>query len=279
MGSQDTVTERDLRRLLGLADAATSAADGHFPIDVLAGLREIIPCNDVSFLLMDGRRRKQWGTCVDDVEALAFCEDESEDSEEYQLFWSAFWAYGGCSYPQETGDYASVLRRSDRFGDREYDTTAMGQVMRRAGVRHEVLAPLPPQGCLDRRLLLFRDEGSDFTEREVLLLRILRPHLNEIHLRQQRRMRGQPELTHRQWEILRLVATGAGNAQVARALCVSQATVRKHLEHIFQRLDAGSRTEAVARVAPFLDVAPTIPRQRSRLDAPRARQVVTASQG
>lgn len=51
------------------------------------------------------------------------------------------------------------------------------------------------------------------------------------------------------------MATGDSNAQVARALHVSEATVRKHLEHIFSRLDVASRTEAVVRVIPFLHVA------------------------
>lgn len=110
---------------------------------------------------------------------------------------------------------------------------------------------LPPQGFIDRRLLLFRMEGHDFTDREVLLLRLFRPHLNELHLRVQRLLRGQPELTARQWEILRQVATGATNAEVARNLFVSEATVRKHLENIFVRLDVRSRTAAVQRVAPF----------------------------
>ena len=51
------------------------------------------------------------------------------------------------------------------------------------------------------------------------------------------------------------MATGAGNAQIARTLGVSEATVRKHLENVFLRLDVQSRTEAVARVRAFLDAA------------------------
>ena len=36
---------------------------------------------------------------------------------------------------------------------------------------------------------------------------------------------------------------------------MSEATVRKHLENVFQRLHVLSRTEAVARVRPFIDAA------------------------
>lgn len=101
--------------------------------------------------------------------------------------------------------------------------------------------------------MLFRHDGPDFTEREVLLLKIFRPHLLELQEWQQRRLRDEPDLTPRQWDILRLVARGDSNAQVARALAISQATVRKHMENIFVRLEVCSRTEAAARVGPFLD--------------------------
>lgn len=84
---------------------------------------------------------------------------------------------------------------------------------------------------------------------------MLRPHLDELHKGQQRHLSGQPELTARQWEILRRVSAGSTNAQVARALNISPATVRKHLENGFVRLDVASRTEAVSRVVAFLDAA------------------------
>ncbi|WP_289445238.1 LuxR C-terminal-related transcriptional regulator, partial [Klebsiella pneumoniae] len=79
----------------------------------------------------------------------------------------------------------------------------------------------------DRRLLLFRTTGRDFTERELMMLRLARPHLAELHLRRDRELRGEPNLTPRQWEILRRVASGASNIQIARILQVSEATVRK----------------------------------------------------
>ena len=85
-------------------------------------------------------------------------------------------------------------------------------------------------------MLLFRGEGPDFTERELTMLRLVRPHLAELHARRDRELRGEPNLTPRQWEILRQVATGASNTQIARTLGLSEATVRKHLENIFLRI-------------------------------------------
>ncbi|HEY6276865.1 MAG TPA: LuxR C-terminal-related transcriptional regulator [Streptosporangiaceae bacterium] len=101
-----------------------------------------------------------------------------------------------------------------------------------------------------RRLLFFRGPGPDFDERDRLLLALLRPHLNELYQELQLRRRDVPALTTRQQQLLQLVARGYGNSEIARELVVSTATVRKHLENIFQRLYVTSRTAAVARAFP-----------------------------
>ena len=54
-------------------------------------------------------------------------------------------------------------------------------------------------------------------------------------------------LSAREREVLRLIASGASNRDVARELVVSLGTVKKHLNNIFAKLDAHSRTQAVAR--------------------------------
>ncbi|WP_431841834.1 response regulator [Calidifontibacter indicus] len=56
-----------------------------------------------------------------------------------------------------------------------------------------------------------------------------------------------PRLSARETEVLTLVADGASNREVARALFLSEATVKSHLVHIFDKLDVDSRTAAVAR--------------------------------
>ena len=56
-----------------------------------------------------------------------------------------------------------------------------------------------------------------------------------------------PRLTPRQKDLLRLVAAGHTNTQIARRLGISEGTVRTHLENIYQRLQVSSRAAAVTR--------------------------------
>jgi DNA-binding NarL/FixJ family response regulator len=58
---------------------------------------------------------------------------------------------------------------------------------------------------------------------------------------------GLPALTDRQAEVLALVGQGRSNKEIARALGVSERTVKDHLTIVFARLAVGSRAEAVAR--------------------------------
>lgn len=53
-------------------------------------------------------------------------------------------------------------------------------------------------------------------------------------------------LTAREVEVLRLVASGQSNAQIAAALVLSEKTVARHLSNIFTKLMVGSRTAAAA---------------------------------
>src|SRR5581483_11903234 len=54
-------------------------------------------------------------------------------------------------------------------------------------------------------------------------------------------------LSARELEVLRLVAAGLSNNEIAARLVVTTSTVKKHLEHIYDRLNVSSRTHAVAR--------------------------------
>jgi DNA-binding CsgD family transcriptional regulator len=246
------VTGRDARRILEIVADATAEDDAElFYSSVLRGIAELVPCDDMTFQLADIGRHSVDGLCLCGGRTVRLAPSPDESLE----FWSAYFEPGGCSYEAirpGLPDYSIVVRKSDRFGDREYEQYAMGRVMRARGVRHELLAAMQPFGSLDRRLLLFRLDGPDFTDREVEIIRLIRPHLGELHLRRVRELEGEPRLTARQWEVLRIVSLGASNHQIGHRLGVSEATVRKHLENIFMRVGAASRTEAIRKVSGFL---------------------------
>jgi DNA-binding NarL/FixJ family response regulator len=54
-------------------------------------------------------------------------------------------------------------------------------------------------------------------------------------------------LTPREMEVLRLMAEGAANKQIAWKLSISEHTVKFHVASIFAKLNAGTRTEAVTQ--------------------------------
>lgn len=55
-----------------------------------------------------------------------------------------------------------------------------------------------------------------------------------------------PQLTDREQEILAQLAQGLGNREIARALFISEATVKTHLGRIYDKLGVDTRSGAVA---------------------------------
>jgi DNA-binding CsgD family transcriptional regulator len=106
------------------------------------------------------------------------------------------------------------------------------EYFRHFSVQHELISCLPAAPGKSIRLLLRRERG-DFCERDRLVVTLLRLHFYSIYQDSRRRRAGTPKLTARQWELLGLVAAGHSNADIARLLCLSEGTVRKHLENIF----------------------------------------------
>ena len=60
--------------------------------------------------------------------------------------------------------------------------------------------------------------------------------------------RGNPELevplTHRESEVMRQMAHGLTNKEIAKVLCISYETVKEHVQHILRKLGVKDRTQA-----------------------------------
>ena len=56
----------------------------------------------------------------------------------------------------------------------------------------------------------------------------------------------QENLSARELDVLKLVRQGASNKEIARALHISEATVKTHLLHAFGKLGVDDRTAAVS---------------------------------
>jgi DNA-binding NarL/FixJ family response regulator len=59
-----------------------------------------------------------------------------------------------------------------------------------------------------------------------------------------RRLRSDQQLSGREEEVLRLVAAGLANKQIARRLGIAERTVKAHLTNIFARIEVSDRTQA-----------------------------------
>lgn len=57
---------------------------------------------------------------------------------------------------------------------------------------------------------------------------------------------GEHDLTAREVEVLRLIAAGWSNQEIADALFITRKTASVHASHIFDKLGAGNRVEAAA---------------------------------
>jgi DNA-binding CsgD family transcriptional regulator len=68
---------------------------------------------------------------------------------------------------------------------------------------------------------------------------------------------GEHGLTPRESEVLAWVAKGKTNADIGTILGLSDRTVQKHLEHIYQKLGVETRTTATVRALKMLGIEPT----------------------
>jgi DNA-binding CsgD family transcriptional regulator len=255
MSTSARASAAGLRTLAGIVsqDRPDVPASGGLPPSLLDDLAGQIRCDALHFFGMDSGRRAYWfAQAIPPIDTTG-----SEDLDRAQ--WEHYWDCKPCSYPDRSGDLRSISKISDFYSARQWHATGMyHDLYRPTGIEHYIYLCLPeasgqtPEPGRTVRLVLSRGPGPDFSERDRALLTLLRPHLHQAYRDAERRRQVTPELTRRQWELLRLVAVGHTNGQIARRLGVSEGTVRIHLQNIYGRLQVSSRTAAVTRAFPTL---------------------------
>jgi NarL family two-component system response regulator LiaR len=68
--------------------------------------------------------------------------------------------------------------------------------------------------------------------------------IQELHGSRSRELNPFTELTNREMEVLRLIANGLSNSEIAEQLVISEHTVKGHVSNIFSKLHLADRTQA-----------------------------------
>jgi DNA-binding CsgD family transcriptional regulator len=238
-----SIDARDTALMADVIETCRTSTEWPVPFQALHQLADLLGADEVSFLLMDtllARIPLHRG-----ADPILGDGDASETLEEARSnpFWLNYWTTP-CSYPDQTGDFESVTLAGDFQSRRERrrrrrDSTPV------VSLRASFPGRSPGRST---RLLAWRYDGPDFGERERFLVALLRPHVERAYWANVAQSREPPPLTRRQLELLALVRTGFTNRQIASRLELSEATVRTHLNNIYERLGTSGRTAAVHAV-------------------------------
>jgi DNA-binding CsgD family transcriptional regulator len=240
----EALSECDVHHALAIvAAAAASERRAAFGIETVEAMVEAIPADDASYVewrfgdracLYVGSRGEEPAWIHDSLAAT--CD----------------------SYPLRDVDHSTSvepLRITDVVSRTRFRQSPFySAVMRPLGFEHEMKLWLPAPTGHARYFQLERGPGRDFDDRDRSFLSLLRPHLARLRSRWERRPH-LPSLTERELDVLALVAQGLTNREISRRLFISSATVRTHLEHIYDKLGVHSRAGAVSAAIPHLLVA------------------------
>jgi DNA-binding CsgD family transcriptional regulator len=153
----------------------------------------------------------------------------------------------GCPSVQARADYAAALVAVESG-----DPAAALPLLRRARASWDKLGARYESArsgvLLGRALRALGDEESAVTELTTARVRLA--ELGAAPAEREAAMLIAPTypsgLTEREVEVLRLVASGRTNPEIAKLLFISEKTVSRHLSNIFTKLDVSSRTAATA---------------------------------
>ena len=235
------ISTRDAAALLEIVhEGASDDGDEPFPSSVLSAVARLIPSD--AFVGYEEAEFDPTFQVVEDVMVVG----ESSTAALIEVFRAFGWQNPMCGnvWARER----LVLRLSDLLTRRQRRGLEFDQlVWRPLGIDDALRVWLPPEGSRVISIYVERG-GKNYTDRELTLFSLLRPHF--VRMREnaasRERLSGYHGLTPREAEVLGWLAGGRTNAEIGRLLFISQHTVRKHIENIFEKLDVRTRTAAAA---------------------------------
>lgn len=147
-----------------------------------------------------------------------------------------------------------ALKLSDFLTVRQFRQTALyAEVYGPMRFDQELGCTIDPAPGSNSAALTLERRRLDFSERDRLLLTLLRPHFDKAHKNAQLASawlgeRGKPpvssDLTPRESEVATWLAQGKTNAEIAIILRAQPRTIEKHVEKILAKLGVENRTAA-----------------------------------
>jgi ATP/maltotriose-dependent transcriptional regulator MalT len=139
----------------------------------------------------------------------------------------------------------------EAIGQREQALTLLKQAIKRAEPERYIRLFLDEGIPLIKLLVYLRETSPEHQVYLQLLLAALPEHETAQPAgKEEHFQRSQPlidPLSERELEVLRLIAAGASNEEIAEQLVIALGTVKRHVSNILGKLTVSSRTQAVAR--------------------------------
>jgi DNA-binding CsgD family transcriptional regulator len=250
IAAMDQLTLRDWRNLAGAIAILNEDLDlSTLPKRTMAALTHVIPTDMVTYNEVDLIRQRDRVFSSPDDHRFAPGATEHAAFIRHMPEHPVIAHYAGISDPQP-------LKISDFLSNRKFRSLGLySEFFRKFGLKYQMALVIHHAGkqmigiAANRAL-------SDFTERERSCLSAIRSHMVQnyrhglsvelLRAESNRHVRPACGLTQREAEVLHWVAGGKSNDDVARIIGTSSATVKKHLEHIYDKLNVTNRTAASA---------------------------------
>jgi DNA-binding CsgD family transcriptional regulator len=219
-------------------------------------LRTVVRCETVAYWEWDAQELLGFSLAADEPEVILPVWDVYPQVRQDDPL--PGWGPRGSPLPHREW-FGRTLAISDFISDREFRSGGLyAEVCKPLGVRAVMKVYLPTGGATGASLV-FDTARSRFAESDRLTLERLVRLLGQLR-RNALARRTYPaliestaaarvrllRLTPRERVVLARAVGGETNTVIAAALFVSPGTVRKHLEHIYDKLEVRTRTEAAA---------------------------------